>query len=356
MEQVLKEIFYDSKKGFVNVVALYEKTKQLGYNYTYEDVLKWYYDQPVNQVYKKKIKVTTFNRIESHHQQTGELQADLMVISKFYTQNSHYKYLLNVIDIYSRYAWSYPLKTKTAAEVAPYIEEIFKTIPKNHYKALCFDKGPEFKGEVLNVLKKYNVLKFETDPDSINAKNTTAMIERFNYTLWMKIKKYMYAFNTLRFIDALDDLVYNYNHTKHTMIKQKPYDVFFKGAIPYNPKLWTRSEINPLEFNIGDLVRSEKKRDTFTKKAYNPTFSLTVHKIVDYNGRYVLDNGKEYHPEQLIKATEDNETLFKKIQKDNNNQMTKERVLKQDFKMQPDEIEKQILTTKRERKAPVRFY
>ena len=35
--------------------------KELGYYYTIEDVSKWYYDQPVNQVYKKKAPVRFIN-------------------------------------------------------------------------------------------------------------------------------------------------------------------------------------------------------------------------------------------------------------------------------------------------------
>jgi transposase InsO family protein len=40
--------------------------------------------------------------------------ADLSALAKY---NSKYKYLLNVTDIFSRYAWSVPLKHKTGRSV-----------------------------------------------------------------------------------------------------------------------------------------------------------------------------------------------------------------------------------------------
>jgi len=40
--------------------------------------------------------------------------ADLRSLSRY---NNKYKYLLNVIDIFSRYAWSVPLKDKTSKSI-----------------------------------------------------------------------------------------------------------------------------------------------------------------------------------------------------------------------------------------------
>ena len=57
----LHNLFYDPENGYINVKSLYEKTKDSKNYYTYNDVKNWYNDQPVNQVYKKKGKVKSFN-------------------------------------------------------------------------------------------------------------------------------------------------------------------------------------------------------------------------------------------------------------------------------------------------------
>ena len=52
------------------------------------------------------------------------LSADLIDMKEFSKDNKDCNYLLNVIDIFSKYAWSIPLKTKTASEVT----KAFKSI------------------------------------------------------------------------------------------------------------------------------------------------------------------------------------------------------------------------------------
>ena len=351
---ILNDIFYNTKEGYINTTELYYKALKKGYKGTLKDVINWYNDQSVNQIYSKKSKSRTYRKIISHYNQIGELQGDLMDISKFYTHNSHYKYLFNVIDVYSRFCWSYPLKTKKPSEIEPYLKEIFDMIPENNHRAFTTDKGNEFKSTVLDTLAKLNVLVYVTDPDSINAKNTTALVERLNYTLWMKIKKYMYSNDTLKFVDVLPELIYNYNHTRHSTIRRTPASVFH-GLEKPNILGLNIDTNQTYKYKIGDLVRYQLKRNIFTKKAYNPIYSLTTHKIINIKGnRYILDNNKEFLEEQLIKATEDTST-FKQKNDENDNQMKKERILKEEFKKPIEQIENQIVSSKRIKKAPVLY-
>ena len=56
--------------------------------------------------------------------------------------NKGYKYLLNIIDIFSKFAWSVPLKSKTGKDVTVAMESILKNVqsPRN----LHVDMGKEF--------------------------------------------------------------------------------------------------------------------------------------------------------------------------------------------------------------------
>ena len=51
--------------------------------------------------------------------------ADLVDMSPYARPNSDYKYLLTVIDVFSKYEWIVPLKTKTGKEVAMAFQELF---------------------------------------------------------------------------------------------------------------------------------------------------------------------------------------------------------------------------------------
>jgi len=58
-------------------------------------------------------------------------------------QNEGYKYILVVIDIFSRYAWTIKLKTKTGKETAEAFESIIKNAKAKPW-ALWVDQGKEF--------------------------------------------------------------------------------------------------------------------------------------------------------------------------------------------------------------------
>lgn len=45
-------------------------------------------------------------------------QADVVEMGNYSTENNGYKYLLTVIDTFSKYAWTESLKTKTASKVS----------------------------------------------------------------------------------------------------------------------------------------------------------------------------------------------------------------------------------------------
>ena len=67
--------------------------------------------------------------------------ADLVDMSSLSRSNRGYKFLLTVIDVYSKYGWIVPLKNKTGKEVAAALTKLFKiAVPSR----LWTDKGTEF--------------------------------------------------------------------------------------------------------------------------------------------------------------------------------------------------------------------
>jgi len=68
----------------------------------------------------------TFN--EDDLWQTDDLwQADLVEMGAFSKSNDGFRYLLTVIDTFSKYAWGEALKSKNANDVSQAIKRIFKS-------------------------------------------------------------------------------------------------------------------------------------------------------------------------------------------------------------------------------------
>lgn len=351
----LKELFYNPKTGYVSLTTLYQYNKNYNLGLTKKDITDWYHEQHVNQIYKQNNKIVeNYNHIVSPLNEPGILQSDLMDLKRFYKNNGGMRYLLNIIDVYSRYAWTFPIPDKRPVSIAPYIETVLKKLNKHFYKTFTVDKGSEYQGEVLEILLKYNTKKYTNDPHSLEAKHITSVVERYNRTLLNKIKKYMTSNDTLNYIDVIDDLVYNYNHSYHSSIKMKPVDKLDEKEIPIHINLDEKEKVDIYdEFSIGDKVRHLKKRKTFDKMGFGPIYSLKIFQITEKKGkRFLLDNGKLYYPQHLLKVNSNDDSLNTYGDK-----------IKQNKKMNKIEVENKkegidmtdIITTKRERKRNTKY-
>jgi transposase InsO family protein len=100
--------------------------------------------------------------------------ADLSALAKY---NDNYKYLLNVIDIFSSYAWSVPLKHKTGKSVVTALATLFQDTKPNTIQS---DKGTEFVNTTVQQYLQREGVEFHT---THNPDIKGAIIERFNRTL-----------------------------------------------------------------------------------------------------------------------------------------------------------------------------
>jgi len=80
---------------------------------------------------KRKVHVNGIDNISA---------ADLVEMQAFSKSNSGVRYLLTVIDVFSKFGWMLPLKDKTGKSVADAFKEIFKQSKRNPEK-LWTDKG-----------------------------------------------------------------------------------------------------------------------------------------------------------------------------------------------------------------------
>ena len=80
--------------------------------------------------------------------------ADLVDMQAFTKFNRGFKYLLAVIDVFSKYGWLIPLKDKTGKSVASALKTIFE---ERKPEKMWVDKGKEFyKKDVKDLIKLYS--------------------------------------------------------------------------------------------------------------------------------------------------------------------------------------------------------
>ena len=109
--------------------------------------------------------------------------ADMQLLSKF---NKGFRFLLCVIDIYSKYAWIIPLKDRKGVSIVDAFQKILDDSKRKPNK-IWVDKGSEFYNNYFKKWLKDNDIEMY----STNNKGNSVIVERFIKTLKNKIYKYM---------------------------------------------------------------------------------------------------------------------------------------------------------------------
>ena len=211
-----------------------------------------------------KPKLKRFERRSVYASAVDEIwTADLVDVHQYARQNRGFTFILVVLDVFSRYAWARPLKSKHGNRVADAFEDIFTGGRKP--AKLWTDRGTEFfNANMRRVLEANNIQLYSTHNEG------KAMIaERFIRTLRSKIESnYILAQQTVWY-DILPQLLHEYNTTPHRSIRMSPDD----ASKPENFRAVYRTQFRRVfkqkmpEFDVGDNVRISVHKGMFEKGA-----------------------------------------------------------------------------------------
>ena len=229
--------------------------------------------------------------------------------------NKGIRFLLCVIDIFSKYAWVAPLKDKKGVSIVTAFQSILKQSNRKPDK-IWVDKGFEFYNASFKKWLQDNYIVVY----STHNEGKSVVAERFTRTLKSKIYKHMTSISKNVYIDKLDDIVDECNNTYHTTIKMKPIDV------KDNTYINTDKETNDKDpkFKVGDRVRISKYKNIFAK-GYTPNWSEEVFVIKKVKNSvpwtYVINdlNGEEimgtFYEKELQKTSQEEFRIEKVIKK-----------------------------------------
>ena len=228
--------------------------------------------------------------------------ADLNDVKQF---NDNYRYILFVMDVYSRYVWYVKMKKKDKKTSEEAFKEIFKKAGKPEY--LWIDQGKEFFNKpVLKFLKKQGVKTYSTFGN-----HKAMIIERFNRTMKTWMYKAFTENNSKNWTGIIDKLVDKYNNKFHKGIQAIPDDVYNDDYKVYHK--YRDPVIKPAKFKVGDKVRLYKKKGVF-EKSYTPNWTIelfTIDKILPTNP--VTYKLKDENGEEILGSVYDNEILKTKL-------------------------------------------
>lgn len=320
-EKTLRNIYYDPQTGFISFEKFYKKIKEQNLDYTKQEVKDFYESQEVNQVMKPIRKQKKFSSYMALYP-SNIYQMDIIVYDRY--EYNKYKYILVVIDIYSRYLQARPMTNRKLETIIKNYISIIKTMkpPDNIQTDNEFNKA-----DFIDILDKTNTKFRFSHPDEIN-KNP--IVERVNGTIANYLQKVRISTKRYDWNNYLYDIVDNYNNTYHSTIKDTPSNVFLKGKL--NKQTYNIIE-NPLQ--VGDKVRIVNKKKIFDKGDVIK-LSKEIYIVEKVTKTKAKINGLYYKPYELEKVenvddfndikmpktqTKENKTkqLYKRIDIDKNN-------------------------------------
>ena len=270
----------------------------------------------INEIYSKPPKKNyVTNKTDVYH--IDDIWSlDILDLKDYGPENNRgYRYILVIIDNFSKYGWTVPLKNKNARTIKDSFENILIS-SKRKPNLIESDRGKEFYNNIFQDFLNKNNIKLYSRNSSYGA----VFAERFNRTIRDLLKKIVFEQGDAKWIDILPTKTKQYNIRIHSSTKLTPTQASLKKneGYVYKNLLDKRKKIKP-KYEIGDLVRTADIKKTFSK-GDTTNWSYKLYKITEI----INDTIPSYRVDNLPERY--NESLLKKIEltlKENNSVMNK---------------------------------
>ena len=266
------------------------------------------------------------------HNRRKQVQGDLIDISSLAADNDGVKFLLVLIDIFTKKLWVYSMTNKSAnttkAAMADWLRSL--DVPP---ELLVTDYGTEFTNRAVQALLRSRGVTWRGAHGTLKA----CFAERVNKTLQVLIFKYLTDNEETRYVDVLNRLVGTYNKRKHRTLKGLSPD---EADRPENERqvqathharyaeIQRRAPKKDFKFQVGDIVRlkilprklgresrayaQQFKGEYFKVYEINRTFPVPLYKIQSldtdekiagglYANELVRQRGEVYKVERVIR-------------------------------------------------------
>jgi transposase InsO family protein len=199
-------------------------------------------------------------------------ECDLVDVQALSKHNDYFKYILSVIDVFSKFLYMIPLQSKTGTAVTAAFQSILPPRPV----WVRTDRGKEFINEKFQAMLRREGIQFQVcrNPDV-----KCSVVERVHRTIKNKMYKYFTYKNTYRYKDVLPKFVRAYNATVHSSTGMAPTRVSDRDVLA----IWRRMNEKQrrtvkAKFSVGQHVRVSKEKMKFAK-GYEQNFSTEIFRI-----------------------------------------------------------------------------
>ena len=243
----------------------------------------------------------------------NRLQLDIFVLKKYESSNKGYGYILCIMDIFSRKAWCYAMKSKSLSDTTPAIKKFFSESGLHEFnkKALVIimsDSDAAFKGDDRDEDQNFQKILSDNnavlEPVKLNDHHALGVIDIFAKNLKRVLSKEFLENKSTKWIDILPKIIEQYNSTPHTSLD----NITPNDAITDPKKRMHVMHLNILKAKdngfVADLKPGDKVRVDDTamfKKGTESRWSDEVHVIQSASGKTVtLADGTTHRRNKVL--------------------------------------------------------
>jgi hypothetical protein len=281
-----QEILSDDAYSLLGIDKVIAKLTSAGVEFNEKELRHAYKQLEVNQRTQRQKKPDKRLKITGP---PGAYQIDLIFLPKYRSSNRGITIFLLLVEIISRKAFAYPIKSKKPSDILDAYEQFFK----DHDGNLIDVYGDnEFNSEwfrafndVLNVNVHTGVAK---DDHISKHSNRLGIIDRLVRTVRKLMNKYMLLQNDTHWSKWLPKIISVYNETPHASLNNRTPDEVYadndekEKRFRQDKKHNLGEDAKETPISVGDTVRILEKKEVFAKEG--PTFSKELYVVVKKDG------------------------------------------------------------------------
>ena len=272
-DRYLQEMYTttDSGGGYGGAKTLYNSVKKAGlYRISFDEIKDFLRSQESYAAFKRVKKHFKRPRVIVS-EKNQQWDCDTLNMSFYRKSNRDYAYVLVCIDIFTRYAFTQPLKSLEASSLKEAFENIF--MYNEPPKSIRTDSGSEFANSLIRSYFNELQIRFFQSRNEVK----TNYSERLIQTLRVRMGRAMNSKNTFNWVDDLQQITQGYNESKHRSINCTPLEamclkdkaLLWHWQYLRNDTATTTGPSLPFAFEVGDRVRLSFLPKTFRDRAYD---------------------------------------------------------------------------------------
>lgn len=279
--QLIKDLYEDKQTGLGrSQKSFYYEIKERYYNITRNQVVDILNTSPIYLANRHKVAEKGYTT-KIYSEPLECFVIDLIDFNKILKKNTigqrKYRYMLTIMDVFSKYCWLKPLVEKSADAVKTNLEQIFSQ-PNSMPKRIWTDRGSELKNDDLKAYCDRNHIEQMYNRPYVPVK----YIESFNRNVRKTLRELFLRNGNLKWYDKCDELSNILNNTLSQVTGKKPSELFLlrkpnEKINNVNKKVKERNEKKHLknietQFRVGDPVLlnlGDVQRDIMSIKKTN---------------------------------------------------------------------------------------